>query len=159
MPEVESAAPGGATEESTLPPLPEASAQQDPRARFVDVPMVRYHLALFARSQRWLPPVLLYGGALVIDAGGGDNLGDTLGFSAALLLPAVAWLTRAMCTAEPLEIRYITAGVHGPVAARISALVAAAGYGLLFAAFGFLVAFASSGAPAPAGSWSAAGTT
>jgi hypothetical protein len=153
MPEAEGAVLGGAGEDPA-PPTP-SGASAGPRPRSVDVAMVRYYLALFARSQRWLPPVLLYGGALVIDAGGGDYLGDTLGFSAALLLPAVAWLTRAMCTVEPLEIRYITAGVHGPVAARIGALVAAAGYGLLFAAFGLLVAVASSGASAPAGSWSA----
>jgi hypothetical protein len=119
---------------------------------------VRYHAALLGRSQRWLPPALLYGAALAIDSGSGDYLGDSFGYSAALLLPAVAWLTGAMLAAEPPETYDITASVLGPARARLSALLAAVGYGLLLAALGAAAAFADGGSPPPDGAAAARGT-
>jgi hypothetical protein len=121
--------------------------------------IVRYYVALFARSQRWLPPVLLYAGALAIQAGGGDYTADSFGYSSALLLPTVGWSTRALLTSEPEQARDITASVHGPAAARIGALSAAACFGLMFAAVGAVVAIVSGRGSATAGSWAATAGT
>jgi hypothetical protein len=115
---------------------------------------VRYHVALLGRSQRWLPPALLYGGALAIDSASNDYLSDSFGYSAVLILPAVAWLTRAMLTAEPPEARDISSSALGPVPARLGALLAAAGYGLLFAVAGVAAALTAGGAP-PSGTQAA----
>lgn len=102
--------------------------------------VVRYHLTLFAGSQRWLAPALLYGIALAIDSAGGDRASDAFAYSAAFLLPVSAWLTRSMLTTEPPEAVSIVATLVGPARARLTALSAATGYGLLCALIGALVA-------------------
>lgn len=103
--------------------------------------VVRYYATLFANSQRWLAPALLYGIALAIDSGGGDTASDAYAYSAAFLLPVTAWLTRAMLTTEPAESAAMVATMVGPGRARLTALSAAACYGLLCAVLGALVAW------------------
>lgn len=102
--------------------------------------VVRYHATLFGGSQRWLAPVLLYGIALAIDSAGGDSAADAFAYSAAFLVPVCAWLTRSMLTTEPAESAAMVATLVGPARARLSALSAAAGYGLVCAVIGALVA-------------------
>jgi hypothetical protein len=105
--------------------------------------VLRYYVVLFARSQRWLPPVLFYAVALAIDSTGGDSVADAFAYNAAFLLPVSAWLTRAILTAEPPEAAAITATALGPARSRLAALSAATGYGLLCALLGALVAIAA----------------
>jgi hypothetical protein len=112
-----------------------------------DAAVARYYIGLLARSQRWLPPVLFYAIALAIDSAAGDNAADAFAYSAAFLLPVSAWLTRAVLTAEPAEAVAITATVAGPVRARLAALSAATGYGLLCAVVGAIVAAATGALP------------
>lgn len=102
--------------------------------------VVRYHATLFGGSQRWLAPVLLYGIALAIDSAGGDTAADAFAYSAAFLVPVSAWLTRSMLSTEPPESASMVATLVGPARARISALSAACGYGLICAVIGALVA-------------------
>lgn len=105
--------------------------------------VVRYYVTLFAGSQRWLAPALLYGIALSIDSAGGDTAADAFAYSAAFLVPVTAWLTRSLLTTEPAESAAMIATVVGPARARLTALAAATGYGLLCAAVGALVAWTS----------------
>lgn len=104
------------------------------------VSVARYYVALLARTQRWLAPVLTYGTVLAIDSAGGDSTADAFAYSAAFLLPVSAWFTRAALTAEPPEAAAIIATAAGPVRSRLAALSAATAYGLLCAAVGALVA-------------------
>lgn len=101
--------------------------------------VVRYYLALFVNSQRWLAPTLLYVIALAIDSAGGDSVADAFGYSAAFLLPVTAWMTRSLLTTAPPEATSIVNTLVGPARARLTALSAAAGYGLVCAAIGGLV--------------------
>jgi hypothetical protein len=110
-----------------------------------DASVARYYAVLLARSQRWLAPVLFYAIALAIDTAAGDSAADAFAYSAAFLLPVSAWLTRAVLTVEPAEAAAITATVAGPVRARVAALSAATGYGLLCAVVGALIAAATGG--------------
>ena len=108
--------------------------------------VVRYYGTLFASSQRWLAPALLYGIALAIDSAAGDRTSDAYAYSAAFLVPVAAWMTRSMLTLEPAESASMIATVVGPARARIAALSAAAGFALACAVIGAIVAsFASSG--------------
>ena len=108
--------------------------------------VVRYHAMLFGASQRWLAPALLYGIALAIDSAAGDSTADGYAYSAAFLVPVAAWLTRSMLTTEPAESASMVATLVGPARARLTALSAAAGYALLCALVGALVAtFGGSG--------------
>lgn len=109
------------------------------------VAVARYYAVLLAHSQRWLPPVLFYGVVLAIDSAGGDTTSDAFAYSGAFLLPVSAWLARAILTAEPEEAAAITATAVGPARARLAALSAATGYGLLCAAVGALVAVGTGG--------------
>jgi len=59
-----------------------------------------------------------------------------LSWSAAVLLPAVAWLTRSMLTAEPPQARACVAAASGPRRAHLSALIAALAGGIAFALAG-----------------------
>lgn len=102
--------------------------------------VVRYYATLFGGSQRWLGPILLYGIALAIDSAGGDTAPDAYAYSAAFLVPVTAWLTRSMLIAEPAESAAMIATVVGPIRARLTALSAATGYGLVCAVVGALVA-------------------
>jgi hypothetical protein len=90
-----------------------------------------YQLALLLRSQRWLPPLLLF--AVLVGAGSvsGEPLSDGLGWSALSLVPAVGWLTRTTLTAEPAAARACVAAASGPRRAHVAALAVALLGGLL----------------------------
>jgi hypothetical protein len=109
------------------------------------VAVARYYAVLFARSQRWLPPVLCYGVVLAIDSANGDSTADAFAYSAAFLLPVSAWFTRSMLTAEPPEAAAIMATAAGPARSRLAALSAATVYGLVCGAVGALVAIGTGG--------------
>jgi hypothetical protein len=99
------------------------------------IAVARYQIALLLRSYRWIPPFVLYGLAVVGLGGGSPPLADGLRWSALMLVPAVAWLTRAMLTAEPAAARACVAAAAGPrltqLAALAAALVTGAGYALV----------------------------
>jgi hypothetical protein len=58
--------------------------------------LLRYQAALLLRSQRWLPPFILYAAFLGIGVQGGQPVLDSLGYTAAALLPVAAWLVRSV---------------------------------------------------------------
>ncbi|MEW2554575.1 hypothetical protein AB0957_22925, partial [Streptomyces zhihengii] len=73
-----------------------------------------YQELLLLRSQRWLPPVLLYAAFLAVGVQAGGPVLDALGWAAAGLLPATAWLVRVCATQEPAAARHVTAAAAGP---------------------------------------------
>lgn len=87
--------------------------------------LFRYHTAMLLRSQRWLPPVLLYGIFLAVGVQGGEPVLDSLGVAAAALLPVTAWLVRICVTQEPDAARAVTAAAAGMPRAHLAALLAA----------------------------------
>ncbi|MFE0179629.1 ABC transporter [Streptomyces olivaceus] len=106
--------------------------------------LLRYQAALLLRSRRWLPPVVLYAAALGIGVQGGQPVLDSLGWSAAVLLPVAAWLVRISVTGEPSAARGCVAAARGPGRAHLaSVLVALAAAVVLGAAATFVVALIS----------------
>ncbi|MET8815666.1 hypothetical protein ABZW47_27160 [Streptomyces sp. NPDC004549] len=93
--------------------------------------LLRYQTALLLRSQRWLPPVLLYLGLLAISLDSQSTLGSQLGWNAAALVPALAWLTRALPAAEPPAARACLAAAAGPRRPQYAALAVTFVVGLL----------------------------
>ena len=71
------------------------------------IALLRYQAASLFRSHRWIFPLITY--ALLISVGGAGSgkqaLADGLDWSAAILLPVVALLTRSMLTGEPAAVR------------------------------------------------------
>lgn len=98
--------------------------------------LIRYRTALLLRSQRWLAPVLLYVAFLGVGVRSGQPVLDSLGYSAAGLLPVTAWLVQVCATQEPPAARtVVAAAVGGQPRAHLAALLAASGCaGLLGAA-------------------------
>ncbi|WP_406110225.1 hypothetical protein OG698_45805 [Streptomyces sp. NBC_01003] len=111
--------------------------------------LLRYQGALLLRSQRWLPPVLLYVGLVAISLDGQSQLGSQLGWNAAMLVPALAWLTRAQLVADPPAARACLAAAAGARRPQYAALAVPLAAGLL------LVLLAAAGSvwacPAPPG--------
>ncbi|QIJ66774.1 ABC transporter [Streptomyces sp. JB150] len=87
--------------------------------------LLRYQAALLARSQRWLPPFILYAVFLVVSVQGGQPVLDSLGYAAAALLPVAAWLTRICAGGEPAAARACAAAAAGPARAHLAALLVA----------------------------------
>ncbi|MCT2590852.1 ABC transporter [Streptomyces sp. N2-109] len=87
--------------------------------------LVRYQLALLLRSQRWLPPLLLYAVLVAVGVQQGQPLLDSLGYAAAVLLPVTAWLVRICVTGEPEAARHCAAAAAGPGRTHLSSLLAA----------------------------------
>ncbi len=104
------------------------------------VALTRYQVALLLRSHRWIPPAVLYLlGVIGLGGGGqanGAGLAQGLSWSALMLVPSVAWLTRATLTAEPGPARACAAAAGGPRRAQLAALTAAFGVGACFAIVG-----------------------
>jgi hypothetical protein len=98
--------------------------------------MLRYQGALLGRSFRWVPPLVLYAGTVVAGSFAGMPLADGLGWSGAMLVPAVGWLTRAALTMEPGPARACAATAGGPRRAQLATLVAALAGGVLLAVLG-----------------------
>lgn len=91
------------------------------------IALLRYQGDLLFRSHRWVFPLIVYA-ALVSVGGagaGGQPLADGLDWSAAILVPVVALLTRSMLTAEPGAARACVAVATGPARAQLAALMAA----------------------------------
>ncbi|WP_255953760.1 ABC transporter [Streptomyces odontomachi] len=87
--------------------------------------LLRYHLALLLRSQRWLPPVFLYVALLAIGVRPGQPVLDSLGYTAGCLLPVAAWSVRICVTGEPPAARICVAAPAGPARAHLAALLTA----------------------------------
>jgi hypothetical protein len=91
--------------------------------------LLGYQTELLVRSQRWLPPLLLYAAFLAMGVQWGRPLLDALGYTAAALLPVTAWLVRICVSGEPAAARHCTAAAAGPgrvhLASVLTALLAA----------------------------------
>ena len=91
------------------------------------IALLRYQAANLIRSHRWIVPVIVY--ALLISVGGagpgGAALADGLAWSAAILVPAMALLTRSLLTAEPAAARACVSAASGPARAQFATLAAA----------------------------------
>jgi hypothetical protein len=104
----------------------------------------RYQVSLLLRSHRWIPAAVIYiigvvglGGVGGPATGQGAALGQGLSWSALMLVPAVAWLTRSVLTAEPAAARAVAAAAGGARRAQLSALSAALGFGVALGLVGF----------------------
>ncbi|MFD9219354.1 ABC transporter [Streptomyces sp. NPDC060064] len=84
-----------------------------------------YQTALLLRSQRWLPPVLLYGIFLAVGVQSGQPVLDSFGYAAGALLPVTAWLVRVCATQEPPAARSIAAAATSPPRVHLASLLAA----------------------------------
>ncbi|MEZ0093442.1 ABC transporter [Streptacidiphilus sp. EB129] len=98
--------------------------------------LIRYQLALLLRSQRWLPPLLMFAMLITAGAFGGQQYGDSLGWCAGMLVPGAGWLTRTVLTGEPAAARACLAAPVGPRRAHLSALLAALVCGCVLALAG-----------------------
>jgi hypothetical protein len=88
-------------------------------------PLLRYQAALLVRSQRWLPPFILYAVFLAIGVQSGQPILDSLGYAAAALLPVAAWLVRICVTNEPPAARGCVSAAVGPGRAHLAAVLVA----------------------------------
>jgi hypothetical protein len=106
--------------------------------------LLRYQAAILLRSHRWIFPLIAYGLLISVGAAGSSSLAETLDWSAAMLVPVVAFLTRAMLTAEPDAARACVAAAAGTVKAQLATLLVALGGGALLGVggicFGLLTA-------------------
>ncbi|MCT9080652.1 hypothetical protein [Streptomyces fulvoviolaceus] len=89
--------------------------------------LLRYQAALLVRSQRWLPPFILYAVFLGVGVQGGQPVLDSLGYAAAALLPVAGWLVRICVTGEPPAARACVAAAVGPGRAHLARLLVALG--------------------------------
>lgn len=109
------------------------------------IALLRYQAAILLRSHRWIFPVIAYVALVAAGAGeGGTPLSEGLGWSAAMLVPVVAFGTRSMLTAEPDAARACVAAAAGPVRSQLAALLTALGGGVLLAIAGACVAVPTS---------------
>jgi hypothetical protein len=92
--------------------------------------LVRYQTGLLLRSHRWVAPLAVYA-VFGWFAGASAPLGSALGWTAAALVPVVAWLARLMLTAEPPEARACIAAAAGPRRAQLAALITVFSGGLV----------------------------
>jgi hypothetical protein len=120
------------------------------------IALTRYQLSLLLRSYRWIPPAVLFvlgviglGGATLPN---GAGLSEGLAWSALMLVPVEAWLTRSMLTAEPPEARACVAAAGGPRRAQLAALIAAAAVGVALGLLGVGWELVSLGVPRSAAS-------
>ncbi|RKE20806.1 ABC transporter [Streptomyces sp. TLI_171] len=117
--------------------------------------LTRYHLELLVRSQRWLAPGLAYVVLMGLGVSGGDEALSAAAFSAGLLVPLTAWLTRGAVTAEPPQSRACLVAAAGWRQVHLSALLAGALAGLALGGPGLavvlLVGSGASGAALGAG--------
>lgn len=90
-------------------------------------PLLRYQAALLLRSQRWLPPVILYTVFLAVGVQTGQPILDSLGYAAAAVLPVAAWFVRICATNEPPAARSCVGAAAGPTRAHLACLLTAFG--------------------------------
>ncbi|MEU6371779.1 ABC transporter [Streptomyces sp. NPDC046909] len=87
--------------------------------------LLRYQAALLVRSQRWLPPFILYLVFLGVGVQSGQPILDSLGYAAAALLPVAAWLVRICVSNEPPAARACVSAAVGPARAHLASLLVA----------------------------------
>lgn len=87
--------------------------------------LLRYQAALLVRSQRWLPPFILYVAFLGVGVQSGQPILDSLGYAAAALLPVAAWLVRICVSNEPPAARACVSAAVGPARAHLASLLVA----------------------------------
>jgi len=113
--------------------------------------LLRYQAAILLRSHRWIFPLIGYALLITVGAAGSTSLAETLDWSGAMLVPVVAFLTRAMLTAEPDAARACVAAAVGPVRAQFATLIVPLGGGALLGVvavvFDVLTAEAAARAP------------
>lgn len=100
------------------------------------IALLRYQAAILLRSHRWVLPLIAYGMLILVGFAANTPLAEGMDWSAAMLLPLVALLTRSMLTAEPDAARACVAAAAGPIRAQLAALVTALGAGAVLAAAG-----------------------
>ena len=115
------------------------------------IALVWYQFALLIRSHRWIPPAVLFVLG-VIGLGGatlphGAGLSQGLAWSALVLVPVEAWLTRSMLIAEPSAARACVAAAGGPRKAQLAALIAPVAVGAALGLLGVVWELASLGVP------------
>ncbi|MFI8324849.1 ABC transporter [Streptomyces sp. NPDC085529] len=93
--------------------------------------LLRYHSALFFRSQRWLAPLLLYAALVAVGVRPGDPVLGSLGIAAGGLVPVSAWAVRICLTQEPAAARAVAAAAGGRSRAHLAALLTGAGWPVL----------------------------
>jgi hypothetical protein len=105
--------------------------------------LIRYQLSLLLRSHRWIPAAVVYvvgvvglGGVGGAATGNGSALAQGLSWSALMLVPVVAWLSRSVLTAEPPAARAVVAAAVGPRRAQLAALGAALSFAAVFGLVG-----------------------
>ncbi|GAA1247822.1 hypothetical protein GCM10009665_43420 [Kitasatospora nipponensis] len=102
------------------------------------IPLVRYHLELLVRSQRWLPPFLTYVLLMLLSISGSQAMLDSLGYAAALLVPVTAWYVRCALTTDPPAARACLVAAVGAVRVQVASLLAGLLAGLVPAVLGVL---------------------
>jgi len=119
------------------------------------IALLRYQAAILLRSHRWVFPLISY--ALLISVAGigqkqatsevlqQQALSQGLVWSAAMLLPVQALLTRSMLTAEPSAARGCVAAATGPVRAQLAVLLTALAGGAVLGLAGAGYELATSG--------------
>ena len=105
-----------------------------PRGRYSA--LLRYQTAILLRSHRWIFPLIAYALLIAVGAAGSTSLAETLDWSGAMLVPAVAFLTRAMLTAEPDAARACVTAAAGPVRAQLATLAVPLGAGAVLGVAG-----------------------
>jgi hypothetical protein len=95
------------------------------------IALLRYQAAILLRSHRWIFPLIAYGLLVAVGDEGSTPLPEGLDWSAAVLVPVVALLTRSMLTAEPDAARAVVAAAAGPARAQLAALATALGGGAI----------------------------
>lgn len=89
------------------------------------IALLRYQTAILLRSHRWIFPLIAYGVLISVGAAASMPLADGLNWSAAMLVPVVAFLTRSMLTAEPDAARACAAAAAGVFKAQLATLFVA----------------------------------
>ena len=109
------------------------------------IALSRYQVSLLLRSHRWIPAAVIYilgvvalGGVGGSVAAHGEALPQGLSWSALMLVPCVAWLSRSVLTAEPPAARAVVAAASGPRRSQLAALLAAAGCAAVFGLAGVI---------------------
>ncbi|MEU0808294.1 ABC transporter ATP-binding protein [Streptomyces sp. NPDC005970] len=85
--------------------------------------LLRYQAALLARSQRWVPPIVLYAAFMGIGVAAGQPILDSFGYAAGALLPIAAWLVRVCVSNEPPAARNCSAAATSPARVHLGAVL------------------------------------
>ena len=124
--------------------------------------LLRYQFSVLFRSHRWTLPLIGY--ALLLAVGGAtgatqaagpvrQSLASGLDWSAAILVPVVAVLTRSLVTAEPGAARACIATASSPARAQLATLITAfavgTGLGLVGAGYELLTSSHKAGLLTP----------